>query len=54
VNTYSKADLMVALERIEKEYPAVFRHFFLAELEKRNDSRTSDPGLGQEQETYQG
>lgn len=63
---YSKVDLQVALERIEKKYPAVFKHFFLAEVDpvlykqymdglgKENDSRQSDPGLGQEEEAHSG
>lgn len=66
MKNYDRADLLVALKRIEKQYPAVFRHFFLAEVDrelykqimdglgKDNDSRQSDPGLDQEQDTYQG
>lgn len=66
MESYSKADLLVALERIEKRYPAVFVHFFMAEVDpewykqymdglgKDNDSRQSDPGLDQEQKTNSG
>lgn len=31
-----------ALERIEKEYPAVYKHFFLSELRKENFFRISE------------
>lgn len=66
MESYSKADLLVALERIEKRYPTVFVHFFMAEVDpewykqymdnlgKDNDSRQSDPGLGQEEEAHSG
>ena len=66
MKNYDRVGLLVALKRIEKQYPAVFRHFFLSEVDpelykqfidglgKENDSRTSDSGLDQEQETYQG
>ncbi len=66
MKSYSKVDMMVALERIETQYPAVFKHFFLAEIDpelykqfmdglgKENDSRQSDSGLGQEEEAYSG
>lgn len=55
---YSKEELAAALLRIKKEYPAVFTHFFLAEVDpvlykqymdglgKENDSRKSNAGLG--------
>jgi hypothetical protein len=66
MKNYDRADMIHALRRVEQKYPSVFKHFFLAEIDpelykqfmdnlgKDNDSRQSDPGLGQEQETYQG
>jgi len=63
---YSKEELTSALERIEKQYPMTFIHFFIAEVDpvwykqymdnlgKDDDSRQGDSGLVQEQEANSG
>ncbi len=44
---YSKEELVAALEKIEVEYPAVFRNFFLSEIEeKKNDSLRQEDAQG--------
>ena len=59
MKNYSQEELTAALERIQKQYPSVFTHFFMAEVDpvwykqfidnlgKEDDSRQSDSGLGQ-------
>lgn len=56
---YSKEELVAGLLRIERKFPACFRHFFLCEIdpelynqilvdrEKEYDSRKDSPGLDQ-------
>jgi hypothetical protein len=48
VEDYSYPELLKGLDRIKRKFPAVYKWFFLWELEKANDSRQSDSGLGQE------
>lgn len=50
VEEYSYPELLKGLARLRDKYPAVYKWFFLWELEKANDSRKSNSGLGQEQE----
>jgi len=51
---YSHPELLKGLARLKERYPAVYKWFFLWELEKANDSRQSDSGLVQEQEANSG
>lgn len=34
LSLYSKEEIIIALEKVAEQYPAVFRNFFLSELEK--------------------
>lgn len=51
---YSHAELLKGLSLLKEKYPAVYKWFVLWELEKANDSRQSNSGLGQEQEAHSG
>lgn len=47
LDDYSQAEVFEALNRIKEKFPAVFKWFFLWELEKTNDSRKDTSRLDQ-------
>jgi hypothetical protein len=54
LENYSYKEIKEVLANLKKTSPAVYRWFIIWELEKLHGTRESDPGLDQEQETYQG